>query len=121
MRELETGMHRFTVVHAADGLTHGGASHEYYISRSDEPPDLVAGEFGHIRFQKGPVAEEGVNGCFMEDLLSIVVDRLEGFQRGSFECEENANALTKVQEALHWLNKRTTDRIERDVEGKFVK
>jgi len=121
MRKLKTGMHRFTEIHAGDEKTHGGASHQYYISRTDDPPDTVAGEFGHIRFQQGPVVEEGVNGCFMEDLLAIVVDRLEGFQSGDFACRENALALTKIQEALHWLNHRTADRIERDVEGKFVK
>jgi len=57
----------------------------------------------------------------MEDLLNIVVDRLESFQSGDFACRENALALTKVQEALHWLNHRTADRIDRDVEGKSVK
>ena len=122
MRELKTGMHRFTVVHAGDEKTHGGASHQYYISPKDfDKVNVVPGEFGNVQFQKGPVAEDGVNGCFMEDLLNIVVDRLEGFQSGDFACRENALALTKVQEALHWMNHRTSDRIERDVEGKFVK
>lgn len=121
MRKLKTGMHRFTEVRARDEKTHGGASHEYYVSRADSPSDTVAGEFGHVQFQKGPVSEEGLNGCFMEDLLAIVVDRLEGFQSGDFACRENALALTKIQEALHWLNHRTADRIERDVEGRFVK
>jgi hypothetical protein len=121
MRKLKTGMHRFTDVHAADEKTHGGASHEYYILRSEDSDIVPVAKFAQIIFQKGPVNEEGVNGCFMEDLLSIVVDRLEGFQSGDFSCRENALALIKVQEALHWLNHRTKDRIERDVEGKFVK
>ena len=121
MRELKIGMHRFTTVHAGDEKTHGGASHQYYISPKDIGDNDVVGEFGNVQFQKGPVAEEGVNGCFMEDLLSIVVDRLEGFQSGDFACRENALALTKIQEALHWMNHRTSDRIEREVEGKFEK
>lgn len=121
MRKLKTGMHRFTEVHAGDEKTHGGASHEYYISRTEDSDVVPVGEFGHIRFQKGPVTDQGVNGCFMEDLLAIVVDRLEGFQSGDFACRENALALTKIQEALHWLNHRTSDRIDRGVEGKFEK
>lgn len=126
MRELENGIHRFTSVYVGDDPGNGGASHEYYISRKEDYLDLdpatPAGEFGHIQFQKGPVAAiGGVNGCFMEDLLSIVLDRLEGFQSGEYACRENALALTKVQEALHWLNHRTRDRVKRGVEGKFEK
>lgn len=52
-----------------------------------------------------------------ESLLAIVIDRLQGFQRGPFPCRENALALTKIEEALHWLHSRTRDRIERGVEG----
>ena len=37
---------------------------------------------------------------------------------GDFACRENALALTKVEEALHWLNHRTADRQRRGVEGK---
>jgi len=120
MRKLKTGMHRFTEVHVGDEPGPGGANHEYYISRTEDSDIVPVGEFGNVKFQKGPVAEEGVNGGFMEDLLVIVVDRLEGFQAGDFACRENALALTKIQEALHWLNHRTADRIERNVEGKSV-
>lgn len=95
----------------------GGACHEYYIGRAicgnDDPVD----EFGHVYFQNGPVKESGVNGCHQEHLLQIVIDRLEHFQNGPFPCRENALALTKCQEALHWLNHRTKDRVTRGVEG----
>lgn len=117
MRKLGNGVHRFTEVHAEDSPGIGGACHEYSISPKDLPEEIVPGEFGFIKFQKGPVAEDGVNGCFMEDLLAIVVDRLESFQAGDFACRENALALTKIEEAVHWLNHRTKDRIERGVEG----
>lgn len=120
MRKLKGGMHRFTEVYVGDEPEFG-ACHEYFISRADDPDHVPVGEFGHVKFQKGPVKEASVNGCFMEDLLNIVVDRLESFQRGEFACKEDALALIKIQEALHWLNHRTYDRIERDVEGKFVK
>lgn len=37
--------------------------------------------------------------------------------RGPFACHENAQALTKCEEALLWLQKRTHDRMRRGVEG----
>ena len=94
--------------------------HEYYLTRINEPPDRPIGEFGHVEFQKGPIGETGVNGCQNEDLLAIVIDRLEYFQNGLYACRENALALTKLQEALHWLEARTKDREERGVEGTNV-
>ena len=70
-----------------------------------------------IPFQNGPIAEAGVNGITQEALLAIVADRLECFQDGPYSCRENAIALTKIQEALHWLHHRTRERVARGVEG----
>jgi len=70
-----------------------------------------------IDFQEGPIKECGVNGCANEDLLAIVLCRLEHFQHSEFSCRENALAITKIEEALMWLRKRTVDREQRQVEG----
>lgn len=43
------------------------------------------------------------NGLTNEVLLAIVKDRLECSQRGAHRCREDALALTKIEEALHWL------------------
>lgn len=88
----------------------GGANHEYLISWD-------AGHCG-ISFQNGPIAENGVNGVTQEALLAVVIDRLRSFQAGQFACRENALALTKLEEAQHWLQHRTRDRMARGVEGK---
>lgn len=98
---------------AMDGPGKGGASHHYELR---VPGGLVT----HIAFQDGPIAENGVNGLTHEALLAVVIDRLRGFQDGAFRCRENALALTKLEEALHWLHQRTRDRIARGVEGKSV-
>jgi len=111
MKKLNKGMHRFTDIYVVDEPGAGGACHEYCVCSK-------TGDNTVVRFQNGPVKESESNGCFMEDLLQICVHRLESFQVGDFACRENALALTKIQEALHWLNHRTADRIERDVEGK---
>lgn len=73
-----------------------------------------------VRFQHGPIKEVGVNGLTNEVLLAIVIDRLRGFQSGPFSCRENAIALTKVEESLLWMHKRTLGRVERGVEGTSV-
>jgi len=97
------------------------AFHEYRIITRGEPDETgISADALEtvIKFQKGPVKETGLNGIQNEDLLHIVVHRLHSFQKGPFSCRENALALTKVQEALHWLDARTQDRLDRGVEGK---
>lgn len=117
MRELSIGTKNFTRVMVLDEPGQGNACHEYYIGRASEPKNIVAGEFGHAIFQNGPVKEAGINGCHHEDLLAIVIDRLRSFQAGEYACRENAIALTKIEEAMHWLNHRTAEREARGVEG----
>ena len=117
MRELTIGSQNFTEVVVKDEPGQGGACHEYFIGRSDDSEVVPVGEFGHVSFQNGPVKEFGINGCHQEDLLAIVIDRLQHFQSGKFACRENAIALTKIEEAMHWLNHRTSERVKRGVEG----
>jgi len=96
----------------------GGACHKYDIEREGAAdPGSAQDTFASIRFQDGPVKEHGVNGCHQEDLILIVIDRLQSFQAGAYRCRENALALTKLEEALHWLYHRTQDRESRGVEG----
>jgi hypothetical protein len=70
-----------------------------------------------INFQSGAIKESGVNGVQNEDLICMVVSRLEAFQNSEFKCRENACAITKLEEALMWLRKRTIGRENRGVEG----
>ncbi len=72
-----------------------------------------------VCFQLGPVKDAGVNGATNEALLAVLIHRLQ-FLNGKFPCRENSLAITKMQEALMWLEKRTADRITRGVEGSSV-
>lgn len=119
MRELNTGSKNFTKVIVKDEPSYGRACYEYYICRAEEVQSepVPIGEFGHVLFQKGPIKEFGINGCHHEDLLTVVIDRLKSFQAGEYACRENALALTKLEEALHWLNHRTANRIKRGIGG----
>lgn len=74
-----------------------------------------------IAWQRGPLGRgEGrvdPNGAFVEDVIAAVVDRIEQYQLGEFECTENSWALTHLREALASLEGRTKDREARGVEG----
>lgn len=60
------------------------------------------------------------DGTTNEEVLAMLIDRMQYLQ-GKFPCRENAIVITKLEESLMWLNKRTQDRINRGVEGKHLK
>lgn len=109
----------------------GGACHSYRISGFDTGKNASAGApDGYVTsftmlpvlFQNGPIQEVGgVNGVSQEALLAILIDRLRSFQAGPYSCRDNAVALTHLEEALMWLQKRTRDRMARGVEGTSTK
>lgn len=60
------------------------------------------------------------DGTTNEELLEVLINRMNYLQN-KFPCRENAIVITKLEESLMWLNKRTSDRIKRNVEGKQLK
>ena len=121
MRELTTTNSKVTKVVALDEAGRGGAHHEYgFIKFGTLMGSDQEALFGKINFQEGPVKESGINGCHNEDVLAVVLDRLQSFQSGAYRCRENDIAITKIEEALLWLEKRTNDRINRGVEGTSI-
>lgn len=60
------------------------------------------------------------DGTTNEEVLEVLIDRLQHLQ-SKFPCRENAIVITKLEESLMWLNKRTADRLKRGVEGKQIK
>ena len=123
-RQLKTIQKREKLnnVFALDEKGNGGANHQYAI---------VSNEFNNdsyfnkeylfetiIQFQNGARKEKGsIHGVLDTDLLEIVRDRLIGFQQGEFATRENACAITHIEEALMWMNKRVEDRLDRGVLG----
>jgi hypothetical protein len=104
----------------------GGANHRYVISGFNSASNASCpfvdqyGAPAHhstVLFQNGQINEVGVNGVTHEALLAILIDRLRAFQSGPYACRENALALTKLEEALLWLQSRTLKRMARGVEG----
>src|ERR1051325_1961300 len=56
------------------------------------------------------------DGPMNEEVLRVLIDRLN-FLNQKAPCRENSIAITKLQEALFWLEHRTIDRKARGVEG----
>lgn len=130
MRELTShkvnGLNEALKIEVVDEPGLGNACHLYRISgfstATNGSDPFVAkhgspADYSTVLFQNGPVQEVGFNGISQEALLAIVEDRLKCFQDGPYACRENAVALTKIQEAMMWLMKRTRDRMARGVEG----
>ena len=120
MNALFLGSTRFTEVVVNDDPGASGAHHEYQVNTVPANEQDLSDSVARISFQNGPVKESGINGCHHEDLLAIVAHRLQCFQNGPYSCRENALALAKIEEAMHWLNARTTQRQVRGVEGTLV-
>lgn len=128
MRKLETIQKREKLndVWSVDEKGPGGAHHRYVICKHEQVDwqcgNNSEGILEDIKLQCGPRKDENsIHGVIDTDLLEIVRDRLKSFQAGPFTSRENACALTHIEEALMWLNRRVEDRIERNVLGKNEK
>jgi hypothetical protein len=60
------------------------------------------------------------DGTTNEEVLAVLINRLNYFQN-KLPCRENAIVITKLEESLMWLNKRTEERKARGVEGSTQK
>lgn len=106
----------------------GGACHEYLIIRAGsfdpryEAPGTEEDIIETVAFQHGARNETGSAAGVLDcDLLEIVRDRLKAFNKGEYATRETACAITHIEEALMWMNKRAEDRAERGVLGTMKK
>ena len=114
MKKLSTIQKRenLNTVFVADEKGNGGEHHNYLIDLQDGNKQVP------IDFQNGArKLPDSIHGVLDTDLLEICRHRLQCFQEGPFASRENAIALTHIEEALMWLNRRVEDRIERNVLG----
>jgi hypothetical protein len=112
-----------SVWHENDDQIQFNAPHHFFVCESGldpNDPTISIKPFAEFQFQKGPIKEAGVNGVNNEDLIAMVICRLEHFQQSEFRCRENAVAITKLEESLMWLRKLTIGRENRGVEGTYT-
>lgn len=124
MRQITThklnGLNDALNITADDTPGAGGAHHVYTIAYDNSrfgPDAQSMRQTNGVNFQKGSISEAGVNGISNEALLAILIDRMQCFQNGDYKCRENAIALTHLEDAMHWLQHRTRQRLARGVEG----
>jgi hypothetical protein len=69
-----------------------------------------------FKIQNGPIKEKGKNGCQIDDLIEVALEFIKT-ANSRYACRENALAITKLEEALMWLEQRKKNREKRGVEG----
>lgn len=106
-----------------------GFRFENWLDDKGRPGGGVA--FGNgfaISWQNGPLRQplgtddvasepKAPNGAFVEDIIAVVIERIEHYQHTEFACDENAAALEHLYEAARCLDDRTKARQARGVEG----
>lgn len=95
-------------------MKNGFKSH-HYTSQSDPDGGVTFGAGFIISWQRGSLRNDDgsfkePNGAFIEDIIDAAKDRLEYHQQSQFACEENAQAIAYLQQALDILNERTKRR-----------
>lgn len=76
----------------------------------------------NLEFCRGDKSDESKprqQGVFVESLLEAIQHRLTTVNVGELATRETSIAITKIQEALMWLEKRTADRKIRGVEQTY--
>lgn len=81
----------------------GGQILQFLDKRSGETPDAPL-----------VLAREGTTN---EEVIDVVIDRLTKLNAPPFNCRENALAITKLEEAKHWLDARRARREKAGVYG----
>lgn len=56
------------------------------------------------------------SGTTNEELIDVLLDRIRALN-ATVPCRENSLAITKLEEARHWLDARTRNRMQQGVEG----
>ena len=77
--------------------------------------EVVEKEFIRVVFQSGLPKDVGINGCRVEDVLQLALDRLEEYQNGPLACEENEQAMQGLAFSIRALEERIRRRQEQGV------
>ena len=90
----------------------------YFINENG----IQDGEGHVIRFCKGDKSNPAMfrqEGYFTESLIQVAKEYLGAVNIGAMATRETSMVITKLDEALMWINKRSQDRIDRGVQATY--
>jgi len=76
---------------------------------------VVERPFIRVVFQSGLPREVGINGCRVENVIDVAIERLQRYQEGPLACAENESAIRHLQLAKEDLILRMRRRQEQGV------
>ena len=92
------------------------AGHQYELQNASGSRIIGTLFFIHKKLGENGKLELVKDGTTTEEVLSVLIDRIEYLQT-KLPCKENEGALASLRQALKFLNQRTASRDERGVEG----
>ena len=93
--------------------------HSYNLDNLDggtQRLDFIKKELSQKQPPEGGVLETVQNGTTNEAVLAVLIDRMR-FLNEKLPSRQGSIAITKLEEALMWLEHRTRERLQRRVEG----
>lgn len=85
---------------------------EGHIYKLNNCETSQAQELNFIKRTEGALVHDGTTN---EEVLAMMIDRMK-YLNSKIPCRENSIVITKLEESLMWLNKRTELRIAQGVE-----
>jgi hypothetical protein len=76
-----------------------------------ENPSLHESEYINVKFQQGLPPEVGVNGARLEDVVEVLLSKLELYQQGSVPCRENEEAIQSLRNVKDAMARRRQRRM----------
>jgi hypothetical protein len=119
LRHVEKALHKLVKQYPESGkfsLTEPFSENQFIKIENVEDVKGVA-PIVKFTIQSDPIREVGINGVQALDMLKYIKCLFESLNE-AFPCRENALTITKIEEAIHWQEARTRDRMRRNVEGK---
>ncbi len=77
--------------------------------------EVMEKPFLRVVFQRGLPQEVGINGCRVEDVIDVAVERIRDYQYGPLACQENEDALRHLLAARESLAIRMRRRAQQGV------
>lgn len=92
------------------------AGHVYELDNySGSKSDVSPLSYQKVVFMQRVNGVLTMDGTTNEEVLIMMIHRMQYLQ-GKLSCRENAIVITKLEEALMWLNQRTNKRVSQNVE-----